>query len=187
MVYRLAAGIKPSKESCMFTLLACLAVAAEPAADWEKQEAVCLSNIRQVTKDFVRAGEGYFSPDGAQIIFQAEEKESGNPFYQIFVMDLQTGRYRRVSPGVGKTTCSFFRPDGKKIIFASSHLDPEAKKKQEDETKKREDDAKAGKRRPRYQWDFEPWMDIFEANPDGTGLKRLTDRKGYVAEGSYSA
>ena len=29
-------------------------------------------------------------------------------------------------------------------------------------------------------------MDIFEANPDGTDLKRLTDAKGYDAEGSYS-
>ena len=105
-------------------------LAAEPADDWQKKETAHLKNIRQITKDFVRAGEGYFSPDGKQIIFQAEEKGTGNPFYQIFVMDLDTGKYRRVSPGVGKTTCSYFRPDGKKIIFASSHLDPDAKTKQ---------------------------------------------------------
>ncbi len=166
----------------MLLLLASLALAAEPA-DWEKAEAAHLRNIRQVTHDFVRAGEGYFSPDGKQIIFQAEERDTGNPFYQIFVMDLEGGRYRRVSPGVGKTTCSYFRPDGKKIIFASSHLDPEAKKKQEEEYQRRE--AEKGKRRP-YRWDFDPWMDIFEANPDGTDLKRLTDTKGYIAEGSYS-
>src|SRR5215467_7462318 len=111
----------------MLALLAYCALAADPAADWEKQEAVHLKNIRQVTKDFVRAGEGYFSPHGKQIIFQAEEKDTGNPFYQIFVLDLDTGKYRRVSPGVGRTTCSYFRPDGKKIIFASSHLDPDPK------------------------------------------------------------
>ena len=165
-------------------LLACLALAADPA-DWEKQEASHLKNTRQVTHDFVRAGEGYFSPDGKQIIFQAEEKDSGNPFYQIFLMDLETGRYRRVSPGVGKTTCSYFRPDGKKIIFASSHLDPDAKKHYAAEYQQREEDRRTGKRR-RYKWDFDPHMDIFEANPDGTGLKRLTDTKGYDAEGSYS-
>src|SRR5207247_8515365 len=107
------------------------------------------------------------------------------PFYQIFIMDLATGKARRLSPGVGRTTCPFFSPDGKKIIFASSHLDPEAKKHQEAEYKQREEDRKAGKRR-RYQWDFDPYMDIFEANPDGTGLKRLTDATGYDAEGSYS-
>lgn len=160
--------------------------AADPADDWQAKESAHLQNIRQVTKDFVRAGEGYFSPDGKQVIFQAEEKGTGNPFYQIFVTDLESGKYRRVSPGLGKTTCSYFRPDGKKILFASSHLDPDSKAKQADEYKRRDDDKKAGKH-PRYRWDFEPTMSIFEANPDGTGLQRLTDAKGYNAEGSYSA
>jgi TolB protein len=169
----------------MLALLALLAVGAGPAADWQKQESAHLKNIRPLTRDFVRAGEGYFSPDGKQVIFQAEEKDAGNPFYQIFVVELATGSYRRVSPGVGKTTCSYFRPDGKKIIFASSHLDPDAKKKQVEEYRRREEMRAAGKH-DRYRWDFDPHMDIFEANPDGTGLKRLTDTKGYDAEGSYS-
>src|SRR5689334_7880404 len=98
----------------MYTLLACCALAA-PAADpqdWAREEAAHLKNIKQLTRDFVRAGEGYFSPDGKTIIFQAEEKDSGNPFYQIFTMDLATGRTHRVSPGIGKTTCSYFSPDG---------------------------------------------------------------------------
>jgi TolB protein len=158
--------------------------AAEPA-DWQKAETVHLNNIRQVTTDFVRAGEGYFSPDGKSIIFQAEEKDTGNPFYQIFVQDLQSGRVRRVSPGIGKTTCAYFSPDGKKIIFASSHLDPEAKKQYAEEYRQREEDRKSGKRR-RYKWDFDPYLDIFEANPDGSDLRRLTDAPGYDAEGSYS-
>ncbi len=168
----------------MFTLLACLALGAD-STDWQTLEAVHLKNIRQITKDFVRAGEGYFSTDMTQIIFQAEEKETGNPFYQIFIMDLDTGKYRRVSPGIGRTTCSYFSPDGSKIIFASSHLDPEYRKHYEAEHKQREEEKKQGKRR-RYQWDFDPYMDIFEANPDGSGLKRLTDAVGYDAEGSYS-
>src|SRR5262245_45068085 len=115
-------------ENSMFAALAALAVlapAADPAADWQQQESRYLKNIRQVTSEYVRAGEGYFSPDGKSIIFQAEEKGTGNPFYQIFVQDLATGRAVRLSPGVGKTTCAYFRPDGKKIIYASSHLDPE--------------------------------------------------------------
>jgi Tol biopolymer transport system component len=169
----------------MLALLAYCALAADPATDWEKQEAVHFKNIRQVTKDFVRAGEGYFSPDGKTIIFQAEEKDTGNPFYQIFTMELESGKVHRVSPGVGKTTCSFFRPDGKKVIFASSHLDPDAKKKYEAEYKQRDEERKTGQRR-RYQWDFDPHMSIFEADPDGGNIKRLTDAKGYNAEGSYS-
>src|SRR5689334_5145831 len=110
-----------------------LPVLLAPSADKEdpkKAEAVHLKNIRQVTSEdaFARAGEGYFSPDGKSIIFQAEEKGSENPFYQIYVMDLTTKKFRRVSPGVGKTTCSYFAPDRKKIIFASTHLDPDARK-----------------------------------------------------------
>jgi Tol biopolymer transport system component len=174
------------KELPMFTLLACLALGATPANDWDKQEAVHLKHVRQLTRDYVRAGEGYFSPDGKKIIFQAEEKDTGNPFYQIFVMDLETGKATRVSPGVGKTTCSYFRPDGKKIIFASSHLDPDAKKHYAAEYRKRDEDRRTGKRR-RYQWDFDPHMQIFEANPDGSGLRQLTNARGYNAEGSYSA
>jgi TolB protein len=169
----------------MLSVLACLALSAAPADDWEKAEAAHLRNIRQVTRNFARAGEGYFSPDGKRIIFQAEEMDSENPFYQIFVMDLASGVTRRVSPGVGKTTCSFFRPDGKKIIFASSHLDPDAKTHYAEEQRQREVERAAKKRR-RYQWDFDPHMSIFEANPDGSALKRLTDAPGYNAEGSYS-
>src|SRR5262245_46700383 len=140
--------------------LICLAFGAPD--DWQKQEAMYLRNIRQLTRDFVRAGEGYFSPEQKQIIqkqiiFQAEEKDTGNPFYQIFVMDLETGKYRRVSPGIGRTTCSYFRPDGKKIILASSHLDPLAKDEYAKEYKQREEEKRTGKRR-RYQWDFDPHM-----------------------------
>ncbi len=170
----------------MWTFLLTLTFAGgQPAADWEKQESPYLKNIRQVTHDFVRAGEGYFAPDGKQIIFQAEEKDSGNPFYQIFVLDLASGKYRRISPGVGKTTCSYFAPDGKKILFASTHLDPDARKHYAPEYRQRDED-KAAKKRRRYAWDFDPFFEIFEANPDGTGLRRLTDAPGYDAEGSYS-
>src|SRR5262245_4492782 len=114
-------------------LSACLCPAAD--VDWKKAESEYLKNIKQLTFDeaFARAGEGYFSPDGKSIIFQAEEKGSGNPFYQIFTMDLATGKFRRVSPGAGKTTCAYFSPDGKKIIYASTHLDPDAKKHYEAE------------------------------------------------------
>jgi hypothetical protein len=59
--------------------------------NWQAQEAAYLKNIKQLTFDYARAGEAYFSPDGKLIIFQAEEKGE-NPFYQIFVQDLQTGR-----------------------------------------------------------------------------------------------
>ncbi len=168
----------------MLTFLATLLIAGDPA-DYKAKEAAHLTNIRQVTTDFVRAGEGYFSPKGDFIIFQGEQKGE-NPFYQMFVMDLGSKATRRVSPGVGKTTCGYFSPDGKKIIYASSHLDPDAKSHYGPEQKLREEERAAKKRR-RYQWDFDQFMEIFESNPDGSDLKRLTKSPGYDAEGSYSS
>ena len=97
-----------------------------PAAEGEAQ---FLSRVRQLTLEGRRSGEGYYSPDGKNIIFQSE-REKGNPFYQIYIMSLETGDVNRVSPGTGKTTCAFFRPGTQEVLFASSHVDPEAVKKQ---------------------------------------------------------
>ncbi len=157
-----------------------LPVAVSAADSIEGQH---LANIRQATSGFVKAGEGYFSPDGRTIIYQAVPQ--GYPFYQIYKQPLAGGPPQLLSSGRGRTTCSFFSPDGKHIIFASSHLDPQLSETEEKERKQQADDAKSGKRR-RYQWDFDPYMEIFEADLDGKHLRRLTDAKGYDAEGSYS-
>src|SRR6185369_16190506 len=79
--------ISSSMEFMMFAFALSFALAADPV-DWQQQESAYLQNIRQVTNDFARAGEAYFSPDGKRIIYQAEEKATGNPFYQIFTQDL---------------------------------------------------------------------------------------------------
>lgn len=90
----------------MIVWLACC-LFLNDAADWQKAESAYLTNVRQVTSTFARAGEGYFSPEGKSIIYQAEERETGNPFYQIFVQNLTDDVFRRVSPGTGKTTRLF--------------------------------------------------------------------------------
>ncbi|MDW8223909.1 MAG: biopolymer transporter Tol [Gemmatales bacterium] len=159
-------------------------VRAQDEPEWVRAEGKCLRNVRQLTHHFERAGEAYFSPDMRYIVFQAEEKGE-NPFYQIYVMELASGRTWRVSPGVGRTTCAYFHPSGEKLIFASTHLDPDARKKQQEELARRAQEAREGKVR-RYEWVFDPHFDIFECRLDGTGLRRLTDSPGYDAEGSYS-
>ncbi len=65
-----------------------------------------LTRIQRLTYDGLRAGEGYFSPDGSKLVFQSE-RDPENPFYQIFELDLESGETRRISPGYGKTTCAF--------------------------------------------------------------------------------
>jgi hypothetical protein len=44
------------------------------------------------------------------MIFQSE-RDADNPFYQMYMMDLDTGDTRRVSPGAGKTTCGWIHLD----------------------------------------------------------------------------
>jgi TolB protein len=142
-------------------------------------EAQHLTNLRQVTSKFPRAGEGYFSPDGQEIVFQAYPL--GYPFYQIFVQPLNEQKPRMLSTGRGRTTCAYFTRDGKQLLFSSSHSDPLI---EQTEKAARELAAQGG--RPKYQWDFDPHMDIYTIHHDGTGLKRLTDAPGYDAEASYS-
>src|SRR5438034_7238866 len=89
----------------------------------ETQEREFLSRVRRLTVEGRRAGEGYWSPDGKRLVFQSE-REPGNPFYQIYALDMTTGDTKRISPGYGKTTCSFFRPGTDEIEFASTHHDP---------------------------------------------------------------
>ena len=137
---------------------------------------VCLQNIRQVTfpsMGFEKAGESYFSPDGKSIIFQAVPE--GEKYYQIYTMDLDVGIPRRVSTGKGACTCGFFRPDGQKIIFASSHDTPE------DFVEEKEEESS------RYKWELTPYMNIYEANLDGSCLKQLTTGPAYHAECAYSS
>lgn len=157
-----------------------LGLAAEPKASIESQH---LTNITQVTSGMVKAGEGYFSPDGKQIVYQAVPQ--GYPFYQIYTQPLSGGQPRRLSTGRGRTTCSYFHPTEKKILFASSHKDPHLDQTEEAARKEDEENKKAG-RRPRYKWDFDPFMDMFETDLEGNILKQLTDAKGYDAEGAYS-
>ena len=144
------------------------------------EESRFLSNIRQLTYDGKRAGEGYFSEDGNALIFQSE-REPDNPFYQIYLLNLLTGDTHRVSTGIGKTTCAFFRPGTDEVLYASTHHDAFAKAKQEEELQFR-----ASGQERRYSWDYDAAMDIFSAHRDGSNLTQLTDAPGYDAEASYS-
>lgn len=168
--------------------LAILSLSAIIAQADDSIESKFLTNIRQLTSGYVKAGEGYFSPDGRRIIYQAIPPQY--PFYQIYSQPLTSGDtpavVTRISTGRGRTTCAYFSPDGKKLLFASSHLDPNLDTTEADARRQAEADRKSGRRR-RYNWVFDQHMDIFEADLDGKHRRRLTKAKGYDAEGAYSA
>jgi Tol biopolymer transport system component len=164
----------------VFRLAILVAIVLGQTAQPAYQERDFLTRVRRLTVEGRRAGEGYWSPDGTRLVFQSE-REPGNPFYQIYVLDLGTGETKRISPGVGKTTCAFFRPGTDEIEFASTHADPKSKRLQEEELAVRA----SGKER-RYSWDYDPEMDIYSYNEKTAAMKRLTTARGYDAEGSYS-
>ena len=143
-------------------------------------EASFLSEIRQLTFEGRRAGEGYFGPGGKKLVFQSE-RDPQNPFFQIFLLDMELGDIQRVSTGVGKTTCGWIHPSGDRVLFASTHEDPQALAKQSEELKRRTE----GKEK-RYSWDYDPQYELYARELHTKELRRLTYSEGYDAEGSYS-
>ncbi|MXW01879.1 MAG: M20/M25/M40 family metallo-hydrolase [Holophagales bacterium] len=164
--------------------VALLALPAAPAtvraSDGALDESTFLERTRRLIYEGKRSGEGYFSSDGRLLVFQSERRPE-NPFYQIYLLDLATGDTREVSTGIGKTTCAFIRPDGTEILYGSTHHDPRSADLQQQEL-----DFRASGQERRYAWDYDPEMDIYAVAMAGGEPRRLTDARGYDAEGAYS-
>jgi Tol biopolymer transport system component len=128
-----------------------------------------LANIRQVTFGGQNA-EAYFSPDGRQLIFQRTEADTGCD--QEYVMNVDGSGLRRVSNGLGRTTCGYFYQGGARILFSSTqHVAPGCPPKP---------DFRQG-----YVWSL-PDFEVYSAAPDGSDLRRLTTSPGYDAESTVS-
>jgi Tol biopolymer transport system component len=129
-----------------------------------------LVNVRQLTFGGQNA-EAYFSSDTSKIIFQSTRA----PYQcdQIFSMNIDGSDVKLLNSGNGRTTCGFFFPDGKRIIYASTHLTSAICPPQPDRSRG-------------YVWPIYPSYEIFSADIDGSGLKRLTKNPGYDAEGTIS-
>jgi len=125
-------------------------------------------NIKMLTKTGENA-EAYFSFDGKRLVFQSTIDSMKCD--QIFSMNIDGTDRKLVSTGKGRTTCSFYYPDGKKILYASTHQsNPECPPPPD--------------RSKGYVWKLYNSFDIFLS--DGDSLKQLTNSPGYDAEATIS-
>jgi TolB protein len=129
-----------------------------------------LANVKQLTFGGQNA-EAYFDATGTRLVFQ-----STRPPYdcdQIFTMNADGSDVRLASTGKGRTTCGYFFPDGKRIIYASTHFAADACPPPPD-------------RSGGYVWPIYPSYEIVSSDTDGRNIVRLTDHEGYDAEGAVS-
>ncbi len=135
-----------------------------------------LSNVRQLTFGGDNA-EAYFSFDDQMLVFQATNPAWEVPCDQIFYMPISGTEGEKppmLSTGLGRTTCSYFLPDNKTIVYASTHRGNEACP----ETPR----VVNGK----YVWPIYEDFDIYTADLNGNIIQQLTDEPGYDAEATIS-
>ncbi len=139
-----------------------------------------LKNIRQLTFGGDNA-EAYWSPDSKWLTFQSNNPAWGLKCDQIFAMKVakaksdSTYRPRAISHNKGRTTCSFFMPDGKHIVFASTMGAADSCPPVPD--------LRAG---GKYLWPVYDSYDLYVADLKGNIVRRLTDTPGYDAEAVLS-
>ena len=143
-----------------------------------------LKNIRQLTVGRQNA-EAYFSFSGTKLIFQSTNNwmnntdatplkpaDAGLGCYQMYVMDLGSDRVHMVSTGKGATTCGYFFPGDRRVLYSSTHASgPSCPPKP--------------KREGAYRWALDDY-DIYAVGMDGQEMQRLTSTPGYDAEATLS-
>ena len=138
------------------------------------------ANVRQLTFGGDNA-EAYFSKDGKYLVFQRTDTKNGIQCDQIWLGKIPTKTSEKfepklVSTGTGRTTCAYFYPNGKSVLYASTHLAG-------NECPPVPDRKKYGNK---YIWPIYESMDIFQADLNGKIIKQLTTSKGYDAEATIS-
>ena len=129
-----------------------------------------ISNIMQLTHGGQNA-EAYWSPNGKKLVFQTTRDKYQCD--QIFVMNADGTDQHLVSTGKGRTTCGYFMPDSKHVLYASTHEAADACPTPPDRSKG-------------YVWAVFPTYDIFVANTKGEIVKKLTKAPGYDAEATVN-
>jgi TolB protein len=166
--------------SCSKSAKSVLCSNLQPAADTLKfKDEVHFKNVKQLTFGGDNA-EAYWSFDSKKVVFQATNKQWGAQCDQIYYFDLEKWERKLAPPpllstGLGRTTCSFFMPGNKSVVYASTH---DASASCPNVPERRAD----GK----YIWPIYESFDIYHGDLQGNIIKKLTDQPGYDAEATVS-
>lgn len=138
------------------------------------------ANVQQLTFGGDNA-EAYFSFDGQYLIFQKSSSKEGIACDQIWMGKVPANpeekfKPKLVSTGTGRTTCAYFYPDGKHILYGSTHAGSK-------DCPPVPDRSKYGNK---YIWPIYESFDIYKADTSGRIIKQLTKTKGYDAEATIS-
>ena len=137
-------------------------------------------NVRQLTFGGDNA-EAYFGFDNQHITFQRTAPADGVPCDQIYYGDVSGAdsshpfKYRLASAGKGRTTCAYLMPDGRHLLYATTHLVADTCPKAPDRR-----DVK------HYVWPIYESYDIVLSDLKGKISRRLTSTPGYDAEATIS-
>jgi TolB protein len=136
-------------------------------------------NVQQLTFGGDNA-ECYFGFDSRHVVFQRTNKNENVDCDQIFYGTIPKKfnskfKYKMVSTGEGRTTCSYLMPDKKHLLYASTHKGSKACPVVPDRNKWK-----------KYVWPIYPEFDIFESDLSGNISRQLTNVPGYDAEAVVS-
>jgi len=108
------------------------------------------------------AAEFYFSPDGKSIIGNA--KRADDDSYHVYTLNTDGTNIRRINDH-GDDACSYYFPDGQRIVWTSTKDHPELPKGNYSDPS-----------------DYPQGAELYTSNLDGSDVHRLTNNTNYEAE-----
>ena len=113
------------------------------------------------------AAEAYFSPDGQKMILNARGTEA-EAEYHVYTISLDGKEIVRIN-GDGADACSYFFPDGQRVVYTST-----------------KDNLHLPKGNFSDIANYPTGAELYSADPDGSNVTRLTKNELYEAEVSVS-
>jgi Tol biopolymer transport system component len=142
-----------------------------PADELIRPEERHFARLWRVTDGIFNAAEGYWSFAGDRIVSQITRSPGGCD--QIFVTDPRGGALERLSNGMGVTTCAYFLPGDRSILYASTHA-------------WHRDCPPPPDRSQGYVWNVHPEYDVYVRDLASGAERVLLGGFGYDAEATVS-